>query len=170
MALEFADRIRRIPVYPAADGYASEGPIAKLASNESPYPPLPAVVEAAAKALSGVHRYPEPKLLSGSNWCDVGFERDPNSNRIVVMAALDTLMKGAAGVEFRLVPQPDAANEHGGHDRHFLCRQLQDVAGIGRRQIMGGLRIAVAHPAAAKIGDQDLSPPRELVREFLEVA
>jgi N-acetyl-gamma-glutamyl-phosphate/LysW-gamma-L-alpha-aminoadipyl-6-phosphate reductase len=49
------------------------------------------------KEASGVHRYPEPKLLSGSNWCDVGFERDPSSNRIVVMAALDNLMKGAAG-------------------------------------------------------------------------
>jgi N-acetyl-gamma-glutamyl-phosphate/LysW-gamma-L-alpha-aminoadipyl-6-phosphate reductase len=49
------------------------------------------------KEASGVHRYPEPKLLSGSNFCDVGFERDPYSNRIVVMAALDNLMKGAAG-------------------------------------------------------------------------
>src|ERR671917_293968 len=49
------------------------------------------------KEASGVHRYPEPKLLSGSNWCDVGFERDPNSTRVVVMAALDNLMKGAAG-------------------------------------------------------------------------
>lgn len=49
------------------------------------------------KEASGVHRYPEPKLLSGSNWCDVGFERDPDSNRVVVMAALDNLMKGAAG-------------------------------------------------------------------------
>lgn len=49
------------------------------------------------KEASGVHRYPEPKLLSGSNWCDVGFERDPDSNRLVVMAALDNLMKGAAG-------------------------------------------------------------------------
>ena len=60
MALEFAQRINRIPVYPAADGYASEGPVAKLASNESPYPPLPAVVEAAAAALAGAHRYPDP--------------------------------------------------------------------------------------------------------------
>jgi histidinol-phosphate aminotransferase len=60
MALEFADRIRRIPVYPAADGYALEGPVALLASNESPYPPPPGVVEAAAAALAGVHRYPDP--------------------------------------------------------------------------------------------------------------
>jgi len=49
------------------------------------------------KETSGVYRYPEPKILSGSNYCDVGFERDPDSNRVVVMAALDNLMKGAAG-------------------------------------------------------------------------
>ena len=60
MALEFASKVRRIPVYPAADGYASEGEIAMMASNESPYPPVPAVVEAATKALAGVNRYPDP--------------------------------------------------------------------------------------------------------------
>ncbi len=49
------------------------------------------------KENTGVHRYPEPKLLSGSNWCDVGFERDMHSNRVVVMAATDNLMKGASG-------------------------------------------------------------------------
>jgi N-acetyl-gamma-glutamyl-phosphate/LysW-gamma-L-alpha-aminoadipyl-6-phosphate reductase len=49
------------------------------------------------KEASGVHRYPEPKILSGSNYCDVGWERDPHSNRIVVLSALDNLMKGAAG-------------------------------------------------------------------------
>jgi histidinol-phosphate aminotransferase len=60
MALEFASKVRRIPVYPAADGYASEGEIAMLASNESPYPPVPAVVEAITKALTGLNRYPDP--------------------------------------------------------------------------------------------------------------
>jgi histidinol-phosphate aminotransferase len=60
MALEFAAKLRRIPVYPVADGYAVEGPVALLASNESPYPPVPAVVEAAARALAGVNRYPDP--------------------------------------------------------------------------------------------------------------
>jgi [amino group carrier protein]-6-phospho-L-2-aminoadipate/5-phospho-L-glutamate reductase len=49
------------------------------------------------KESSGIHRYPEPKILSGSNYCDVGFERDPDTNRLVVLAALDNLMKGAAG-------------------------------------------------------------------------
>lgn len=49
------------------------------------------------KDRSGVYRYPEPKILSGSNYCDVGFERDPLSRRVVVMSAIDNLMKGAAG-------------------------------------------------------------------------
>ena len=49
------------------------------------------------KERSGIHRYPEPKLLSGTNFCDIGFERDPGSNRLVVISAIDNLMKGAAG-------------------------------------------------------------------------
>ena len=49
------------------------------------------------KERSGIHRYPEPKLLSGTNYCDIGFERDPHSNRVVVLSAIDNLMKGAAG-------------------------------------------------------------------------
>jgi len=49
------------------------------------------------KERSGVHRYPEPKLLSGTNYCDIGFEKDPHSNRLVVISAIDNLMKGAAG-------------------------------------------------------------------------
>ena len=49
------------------------------------------------KERSGIHRYPDPKLLTGTNYCDIGFERDPHSSRVVVMSAIDNLMKGAAG-------------------------------------------------------------------------
>jgi N-acetyl-gamma-glutamyl-phosphate/LysW-gamma-L-alpha-aminoadipyl-6-phosphate reductase len=49
------------------------------------------------KAHTGLHRSPSPKLLTGTNYCDVGFERDPHSRRVVVTAALDNLVKGAAG-------------------------------------------------------------------------
>ena len=49
------------------------------------------------KGQSGIHRYPDPKILAGTNFCDVGFERDPDTNRVVVFSALDNLMKGAAG-------------------------------------------------------------------------
>ena len=49
------------------------------------------------KERAGIHRYPDPNLLAGSNFCDVGFERDPLARRVVVMSAIDNLMKGAAG-------------------------------------------------------------------------
>ena len=45
----------------------------------------------------GIHRYPEPKLLSGSNHCDIGFAADRTGGRVVVVGAIDNLMKGAAG-------------------------------------------------------------------------
>lgn len=45
----------------------------------------------------GVHRFPEPKRLAGTNYCDVGFASDPRTGRLVVISALDNLMKGAAG-------------------------------------------------------------------------
>jgi histidinol-phosphate aminotransferase len=60
MPIEFAERIRRIPVYPAADGYALPGDVALLASNETPFAPMPAVLEAVATALARVNRYPDP--------------------------------------------------------------------------------------------------------------
>ena len=49
------------------------------------------------KERQGVFRYPDPKFLAGTNYCDVGFERDGHSDRVVVMGALDNLVKGAAG-------------------------------------------------------------------------
>ena len=49
------------------------------------------------KESSGVYRYPEPKILAGTNFCDVGFEKDSSSRRVVVLGAIDNLMKGAAG-------------------------------------------------------------------------
>ena len=60
MAIEFSARIRRIPVYPTAGGYALGDDMAMLASNESPDPPLAAVVQAAQRAVAGANRYPDP--------------------------------------------------------------------------------------------------------------
>ena len=60
MPLEFSERIRRIPAYPVAGGYAEQAPMVRLASNESPYPPLPAVREAIEHALGTLNRYPDP--------------------------------------------------------------------------------------------------------------
>jgi histidinol-phosphate aminotransferase len=60
VAIEFSERIRRISAYPAAGGYADDAPQVRLASNESPYPPLPAVREAIERASSTLNRYPDP--------------------------------------------------------------------------------------------------------------
>lgn len=49
------------------------------------------------KERKGIYRYPEPKILAGSNFCDIGFARDERTGRLVVMSAIDNLMKGAAG-------------------------------------------------------------------------
>jgi N-acetyl-gamma-glutamyl-phosphate/LysW-gamma-L-alpha-aminoadipyl-6-phosphate reductase len=49
------------------------------------------------KERDGNYRYPEPKLLAGTNYCDIGFSLDTISNRLVVISAIDNLMKGAAG-------------------------------------------------------------------------
>jgi histidinol-phosphate aminotransferase len=60
VAIEFSERIRRIPVYPAAGGYALDTQLVRLASNESPFAPLPAVREAIARELTSLNRYPDP--------------------------------------------------------------------------------------------------------------
>src|SRR3954454_636811 len=60
MALEIVAKVRRIPVYPSAEVYGLEGALALLASNQSPYPPVPAVVEAITRSLSALNRYPDP--------------------------------------------------------------------------------------------------------------
>ncbi len=45
----------------------------------------------------GLYKYPDPKFVVGSNFCDVGFDIDERNNRIVTLSASDNLMKGAAG-------------------------------------------------------------------------
>jgi N-acetyl-gamma-glutamyl-phosphate/LysW-gamma-L-alpha-aminoadipyl-6-phosphate reductase len=45
----------------------------------------------------GTYRLPEPKILAGSNYADVGFALDEATGRVVSICAIDNLMKGAAG-------------------------------------------------------------------------
>lgn len=64
-----------------------------------------------AKALLGLYRkfyagepfvrvleeLPQVNFVVGSNYCDIGFELDARSERLVVVAAIDNLIKGASG-------------------------------------------------------------------------
>ena len=66
MTVTFAEKLARIPGYQAGvpKGQAPEaiaaGEIAQLASNESPSPPHPQVVEAIRAAATAMNRYPDP--------------------------------------------------------------------------------------------------------------
>lgn len=59
-------------------------------ANENPFIRL-------VKEQRGIYRVPEPKILAGSNYADIGFELDESSGQLVSICAIDNLMKGAAG-------------------------------------------------------------------------
>ena len=106
MAVEFGEKVRRIPVYPAADGYASEGPVAKLASNEAPVPadprgrrrghqgagrpqPLPRPDQPALRTrLSDRYGVPASRIAVGNGSCDI------------LLAAGDALLEPGAEVVY----------------------------------------------------------------------
>lgn len=46
---------------------------------------------------TGEFRLPDPKIIVGTNFCDIGFQFDTHLNRIVVLCTLDNLIKGTAG-------------------------------------------------------------------------
>lgn len=46
---------------------------------------------------TGLYRLPEPRIVAGTNFCDIGFELDTDGQHLIVVSALDNLGKGAAG-------------------------------------------------------------------------
>lgn len=49
------------------------------------------------KEQRGIYRVPEPKIVAGTNYADLGFELDETTGHVVSICAIDNLMKGAAG-------------------------------------------------------------------------
>ena len=41
--------------------------------------------------------YPSTKDVYGSNFCEIGFELDKKTNTLIIMSAIDNLVKGASG-------------------------------------------------------------------------
>jgi len=62
----------------------------RAAVNENPFIRL-------VNEKRGVYRVPEAKILSGSNYADLGFDFDEETNSVISISAIDNLMKGAAG-------------------------------------------------------------------------
>jgi histidinol-phosphate aminotransferase len=106
MAIEFAERIRRIPVYPLAAGYDLGSDIAMLASNESCFAPSIDVLDAANRAMTGVHRYPDPSYqpLRQALADRYGVARDRialgNGSCDILLAAGEALLEPGAEVVY----------------------------------------------------------------------
>jgi histidinol-phosphate aminotransferase len=121
VAIEFKAAVRRIPVYPAAAGYAQSEPLVRLASNESPYPPPAAVVEAATAALTGANRYPDPDSVALRRALADRFDVPPeriavgNGSCDVLLALGEALLEPGAELvyawpSFSVYPQLEAAS------------------------------------------------------------
>jgi len=62
----------------------------RAAANENPFIRI-------VKEQRGIYRVPEPKIVAGTNYADLGFELDESSGHVVSICAIDNLMKGASG-------------------------------------------------------------------------
>jgi N-acetyl-gamma-glutamyl-phosphate/LysW-gamma-L-alpha-aminoadipyl-6-phosphate reductase len=62
----------------------------RAVANENPFVRV-------VKEQRGIYRVPEPKILAGSNYADIGFELDESTGHVISICAIDNLMKGASG-------------------------------------------------------------------------
>ena len=192
MALEFAKRIRRIPVYPAADGYALDDDVALLASNESPFRPLPEVVAAAQRAIEGVNRYPDPESSTLRAALSARYGVPPNRIAVgngscdVLLAAGEALLEPGAELvyawpSFSMYPHLAAATgataltvDLDADDRHDLDALAQAVTVATRLLVVCNPNnpTSTAVPAAALAELVERVPPYvcvivdEAYREF----
>ena len=104
--IEFVSRVREIPIYPAAETYAFDGDLVKLASNETPWGPHPAVMEAAQAQLAHLNRYPDPtaSLLRRrlAERCDLPPERIAvgNGSCEILLAAAEAMLEPGAEIVY----------------------------------------------------------------------
>jgi len=110
MTVTFAEKLARMPGYQAGvpTGQAPEaiasGSIAQLASNESPFPPHPQVVEAIARTAAAVNRYPDPDATLLRRRLAERYETDPsriavgNGSCEILLAAADALCEPGAEI------------------------------------------------------------------------
>jgi histidinol-phosphate aminotransferase len=145
MAIEFGERIRRIPSYPLAAGYDLGADVAMLASNECWLAPGERVVAAAQAALTGAHRYPDPSYagLRGALSQRYGIARQRialgNGSCDILLAAGEALLEPGAEVvyawpAFSVYPHLEAASGARGiqvpldsEDRHDLEAMAAEV-------------------------------------------
>ena len=47
--------------------------------------------------ILGIGKSPQTHYVLGSNYCDIGFQMDERTGRIIIVSAIDNLVKGASG-------------------------------------------------------------------------
>ncbi|HVR04960.1 MAG TPA: histidinol-phosphate transaminase [Solirubrobacteraceae bacterium] len=145
MPIEFSARIARLPSYPVAGGYADAAPPVRLASNESPWPPLPAVREAIDRALGTLNRYPDPSSALLRRRLSERYELPPeriaigNGSCDILLAAGEALLEPGAELvyawpSFSVYPHLGAASGAreirvplDAGDRHDLPAMLREI-------------------------------------------
>jgi histidinol-phosphate aminotransferase len=106
VSLEFADRVRRIPSYPVAQTYSFSGELAKLASNETPFGPHAAVLEAIEAQVRTLNRYPDPekaqlrRAIADRLGVTAGRVAVGNGSCELLFAAADALLEPGAEVVY----------------------------------------------------------------------
>jgi histidinol-phosphate aminotransferase len=110
MSVTFAEKLARMPGYQAGvpAGQAPEaiasGGIAQLASNESPLPPHPKVVEAIATAAGAMNRYPDPDATLLRSRIAERYDTEParvavgNGSCEILLAAAEALCEPGAEI------------------------------------------------------------------------
>jgi histidinol-phosphate aminotransferase len=145
VSIEFNRRIENIPVYPAASTYAFEGELVKLASNETPFPPHPQVLEAVEAQLRTLNRYPDPekarlrRRISERTGVPMGRVAVGNGSCEILLAAAEAMLEPGAEVvyawpSFSIYPHLAAMsgarpvtlplNEAGEHDLEAMAREI----------------------------------------------
>jgi histidinol-phosphate aminotransferase len=145
MSVEYGERIRRIPVYPAAETYEFGGTLVKLASNETPFPPHPQVLEAVERELRTLNRYPDPDKTALRRKLAERFELSPkrvaigNGSCELLLSAAEALLEPGAEIvyawpSFSMYPHLAAASgaravtvpldDEGRHDLDAMAREV----------------------------------------------
>ena len=103
---EFIDRLRDIPLYPAASTYEFGGELVKLASNETPWSPHPSVLEAIRAALPTLNRYPDPsnsvlrRRISERYGFPLGGVATGNGSCEILLAAAEAMLEPGAEIVY----------------------------------------------------------------------
>ena len=85
------------------------------------------------KEARGIYRVPEPKILAGSNYADIGFDYDVDHGHVVAMCAIDNLMKGAAGTAVQCLNLMHGWDETLGLDVPGAASDMSEQVGSGAR-------------------------------------